>query len=114
MRHLQTKVGHLHTKGHGERYVGSLFRVDVPVPMTLVSRGGDGHIGMLLPQFVKQMCPSAYDANAVAIGCKFLEKDFSYAGGGSNDNDVLFVHLTMIFVIPSHKVTESPTKKPPT
>ena len=79
-----------------------------------VSRGGDGHIGMLLPQFVKQMCPSAYDANAVAIGCIFLEKDFSYAGGGSNDNDVLFVHLTMIFVIPSHKVTESPTKKPPT
>ena len=32
MRHLQTKVGHLHTKGHGERYVGSLFRVDEPVP----------------------------------------------------------------------------------
>ena len=32
MRHLQTKVGHLHTKGHGERYVGSLFRVDKPVP----------------------------------------------------------------------------------
>ena len=32
MRHLQTKVGHLHTKCHGERYVGSLFRVDEPVP----------------------------------------------------------------------------------
>ena len=32
MRHLQTKVGHLHTKGHGERHVGSLFRVDEPVP----------------------------------------------------------------------------------
>ena len=32
MRHLQTKVGHLHTMGHKERYVGSLFRVDEPVP----------------------------------------------------------------------------------
>ena len=32
MQHLQTKVGHLHTMGHKERYVGSLFRVDEPVP----------------------------------------------------------------------------------
>ena len=38
MRHLQTKVGHLHTKGHGERYVGSLFRVDEPVPDDLKSQ----------------------------------------------------------------------------
>ena len=62
----------------------------VPVPMTLVSRGGDGHIGMLLPQFVKQMGPSAYDAYAVAVGCIFLEECFAYAGGGSNDNNGLF------------------------
>ena len=32
MRRLQTKVGRLQTKGHGDRYIGSLFRVDEPVP----------------------------------------------------------------------------------
>ena len=31
MRHLQTKIGHLHTKCHKDRYIGSLFRVDEPV-----------------------------------------------------------------------------------
>jgi hypothetical protein len=51
---------------------------------------------MLLPQFVKQMSPSAYDANAVTIGCIFLEESFAYAGGGSNDNDVLLFHIAYI------------------
>ena len=71
----------------------------VPVPMTLVSRGGDGHIGMLLPQFVKQMGPSAYDAYAVAVGCIFLEECFAYAGGGSNDNNGLLFHFVVFIFL---------------
>ena len=67
--------------------------------MTLVSRGGDGHIGMLLPQFVKQMGPSAYDAYAVAVGCIFLEECFAYAGGGSNDNNGLLFHFVVFIFL---------------
>ena len=67
--------------------------------MILVSRGGEGHIGMLLPQFVKQMGPSAYDAYAVAVGCIFLEECFAYAGGGSNDNNGLLFHFVVFIFL---------------
>ena len=64
-----------------------------------VSRGYYSRIWMLLPQFVKQMCPSAYDANAVALCGIFLEECSANARGGSNDDDVFFIHFYVSFRI---------------
>ena len=52
------------------------------------------------------MCLSAYDADAVAVGCIFLEECFAYAGGGSNDDDVLLVHFFAVLF--SHPLVSLP------
>ena len=68
---------------------------------TLVHSLGSMNLSLmiLLPQFVKQMGPSAYDAYAVAVGCIFLEECFAYAGGGSNDNNGLLFHFVVFIFL---------------
>lgn len=45
-----------------------------------------------MAQFIKQMCPSAYDADAVAASGRLLKECPANARGGSNDNDGFIVH----------------------
>ena len=63
-----------------------------------VSRGGDSRVGILLPQFVKQMCPSTNDTDAVAVSSIFFEKCSANAGGRSNDYYSLLFHFVVLII----------------
>jgi hypothetical protein len=55
-----------------------------------VCRGDDGVGRILLVQFLQQLRPSSHDAHSVAILRIALEKGFSNAGGGPDDQ---YIHI---------------------
>ena len=74
--------------------------------------GGDGVIGIFLAQFVKQMCPSAYDTDVVALSSVLFKECPANAGGCSDDDDGLLFHARFVFC--EHKDIRNDTIKPST